>query len=48
MLGVGPVYKKIGTGGMWTKQEQALHINALEFLGAELGLPSFFKDSKDI
>ena len=33
---------------MWTKQEQALHINALELLGAKLGLLSFFKDNKDI
>ena len=33
---------------MWTKQEQTLHINALELLGAKLGLFSFFKDNKDI
>ena len=33
---------------MWTKQEQALHISALELLGAKLGLFSFFKDKKDI
>ena len=33
---------------MWTKQVQALHINALELLGAKLGLLSFFKGSKDI
>ena len=32
---------------MWTKQEQALHINALELVGAKLGLLSFFKDNKD-
>ena len=44
----GDSVKKIETGGMQTKQEQALHINALEFLGAKLGPPSFFKDNKDI
>ena len=33
---------------MWNKQVQALHINALELLGAKLGLFSFFKDNKDI
>ena len=44
----GGSVKKIETGGMQTKQEQALHINALEFLGAKLGPPSFFKDNKDI
>ena len=44
----GAVCKKSETGGMWTKQEQALHINALELLGAKLGLFSFFKDKKDI
>ena len=33
---------------MWTKQEQVLRINALELLGAKLGLFSFFKDNKDI
>ena len=33
---------------MWTKQEQALHINASELLRAKLGLFSFFKDNKYI
>ena len=33
---------------MWTKQVQALHINALELLGVKLGLFIFFKDNKDI
>ena len=33
---------------MWTKQEQALHINALKLLGAKLGLFSFFKCNKYI
>ena len=42
------ICKKSESGGMWTKQEQALHINALELLGAKLGLFSFFKDKKDI
>ena len=46
--GWGAVCEKPETGGMWTKQEQALHINALELLGAKLGLFSFFKDKKDI
>ena len=46
--GWGTVCKKSETGGMWTKQEQALHINALELLGAKLGLLSFFKNNKDI
>ena len=46
--GWGAVCEKSETGGMWTKQEQALHINALELLGAKLGLFSFFKDKKDI
>ena len=46
--GWGAVCEKSETGGMWTKQEQALHINALEFLGAKLGLFSFFKDNKYI
>ena len=40
--------EKSKTGGMWNKQEQALHINALDLLGAKLGLFSFFKDNKDI
>ena len=44
----GQFVKNMRQGGMWTKQEQALHINALELLGAELGLLSFFKDNKDI
>ena len=42
------VCEKSETGGMWTKQEKALHINALERLGANLGLFSFFRDNKDI
>ena len=33
---------------MLTNQEQALHSNALELLGAKLGLFSFFKGNKDI
>ena len=33
---------------MWTKQVQALHINALELLGVKLGLFIFFKDTKHI
>ena len=33
---------------MWIKQEQALHINALELFGVKLELLSFFKDNKDI
>ena len=45
---IGAVCEKSETGGMWTKQEQALHVNALELLGARLGLFSFFKDKKDI
>ena len=31
---------------MWTRQEQALHINALELLGAKLWLLSFFKNNR--
>ena len=46
--GWGSVCEKSDTGGMWTKQEQALHINTLEVLGAKLGLFSFVKDNKDI
>ena len=46
--GWGAVCQKYETGGMWTKQEQALQINALELLGAKLGLFHFFKDTKDI
>ena len=46
--GGGTVCGKSETGGMWTKEEQALHINALELLGTKLGLLSFFKDKKDI
>ena len=42
------VCEKSETGGMWTKKEQALHINALELLGTKLGLFSFFKDKKDM
>lgn len=33
---------------MWAKQEQALNINALELIGAKLGLFSFFKDNRGI
>ena len=40
------VCEKSETVGMWTKQEQAL--NAIELLGVEIGLLSFFKDNKDI
>ena len=40
--------EKSETGGMWTKQKQALHINALELLGDKVGLFSFFKDNKDM
>ena len=46
--GWGEVCEKSETGGMWTKQDQALQINALELLRAKIGLPSFFKDNKDI
>ena len=46
--GWGVVCEKPETGGMWTKQDQALQINALELLRAKIGLPSFFKDNKDI
>ena len=42
------VCKKSETRGMWTKQKQALHTNALDLLGAKLGLLNFFKDNKDI
>ena len=33
---------------MWSKQEQALNINALALFGAKLGLISFFKDNKNM
>ena len=46
--GWGAVCEKSETGGMWIKQEQALHINALELLGAKVALFSFFKDNKYI
>ena len=46
--GWGVVCEKSETGGMWTKQHQALQINALELLGAKIGLPCFFKNNKDI
>ena len=46
--GWGAVCEKSETGGMWTKQEQALHINAPKLLGAKLWLFSFFKDNQDI
>ena len=39
------VYEKSETGRMLTKQEQALHKNALELLAAKLGLLSFFKNN---
>ena len=45
--GWGQFCEKSETRGMWTKQEQALHINTLECFGAKLGLLSFFKDNKD-
>ena len=45
---MGAVCEKSETGGIWSKQVQALHINALNLLGAKLGLFSFFKDNKDI
>ena len=45
--GGGAVCEKSETGGMWTKQEQALHI-VPKLLGAKLWLFSFFKDNKDI
>ena len=41
--GWGAVCEKSETGGMLTKQEQALHSNAHELLGAKLGLFSFFE-----
>ena len=44
----GQFVKNSETGGMWKKQEQALYINALKFLGAKLGFLCFFKDNKDI
>ena len=46
--GGGAVCEKSETGSMWTKQEQALHISALELLGAKLGLLRLFKDNKHI
>ena len=46
--GWGAVCEKSETGGIATKQEQALHINALGLLGAKLGLLCFFKDNKEI
>ena len=46
--GWAAVCEKPETGGMSTKQQQALHINAIELLGAKLGHFSFFKDKKDI
>ena len=36
--GWGQFCEKSETRGMWTKQEQALHINALELLGAKQAL----------
>ena len=48
LQGWGAVCEKSETVGMWTKQEQALHINTIELLGVEIGLLSFFKDNKDI
>ena len=46
--GWGTVYEKSETGGMWNKQEQALHINALEFLRSKLGLFRFSKTIKTL
>ena len=39
----GAVCEQSEAGGMWTKQDQALHINALELLAAKLRLLSFFQ-----
>ena len=39
----GAFCAKSETGGMQTKQEQALHINALEFLGTKQGFLIFFQ-----
>ena len=46
--GCGAVCEKSETGGIWTKQQQALRISALELLEAKLGLFSFFKDNKEL
>ena len=45
---MGAAFTKSETGGIPTKKEQELHIKALQFLGAKLGLLSFFKDNANI
>ena len=42
------VLGKSETSGMWTKQEQELHISILELLGAKPELFNFFKDNAGI
>ena len=48
LSGWGAVCKGVSTGGLWSPQEQSLHINCLELLAAGLALKSFLKDQKGV
>ena len=48
LSGWGAVCKGVSTGGLWSPQEQSLHINCLELLAADLALKSFLKDQKGV
>ena len=48
VLMTGAVFGKSEIRGKWTKRELELRINAVELIGAKLGLFSFFKDNRGI
>lgn len=48
LLGWGAVCNGVNTGGVWSPQEQQLHINCLELLAAELALNTFIKSHHGI
>ena len=44
LQGWGAVCNSTRTGGLWSQEEQRLHINYLELLAATLAVQSFLKD----
>jgi len=47
-LGWGAAYVESRMGGVWSMEEQTLHINFLELLAATLAVKSFLKDASGV
>ena len=47
-MGVALKYHQVRTGGLWSIEEQKLHINCLELTAVLLAVKSFAKERMDI